>query len=201
MMKRTPWWKQWGNVVGLTGDRMVWHLCGIPFKYFVPGTHIQYSGWQLHRGTKINTIRTNPDSFLELFMKISTHKIACYAVNFLLLHTLIEYKDVVSGVWRDIAVKLMFVSHLALQVHLGPTGEEQLYNVSMTLVTGTHEGSPAVLRNTMRQNSTVTVMNMKRQLKGVYLLLSTNYMRQSITLIWTSCIHISHSLVQQSFQY
>ena len=92
----------------------------------------------------------------------------------------------------------MFVSHhRILQVHLGPTGEEQLYNTSMTTVTGTHEGSPAILRNTMRQNSTISVMNMKRQYKGVYLLLSTNYMRQSITLIWTSCVHISHSLVLQ----
>ena len=89
-------------------------------------------------------------------MKISTHKITCYTVNFFLLHTLIEYKDAVSGVWRDIAVKLMFVSHLALQVYLGPTGEEQLYNVSMTFVTGTHEGSSTILRNTMRQNSTVS---------------------------------------------
>ena len=68
------------------------------------------------------------------------------------------------------AVKLMFVSHLALQVHLGLTGEEKLYNISMTFDTGQHEGSPAILRNTMRQNSTVTVMNMERQLKGVYLL-------------------------------
>ena len=92
-----------------------------------------------------------------------------------------------SGVRRDIAVKLMFVSYLALQVYLGPTGEEQLYNSSMTTVTGQHEGSQAILRNTMRQNSTVTVMSMKRQFKGVYLLLRT--------------IHISHSLVQQSFQY
>ena len=165
-----PWWKQWGKVVGLTGDSMVWHLCEIPFNIFDgPGTQIQYCGWQLHRGTKSNTMLTNPDGFLELFMKISTHKIACYAVKFFLLQTLIvENKDVVSGVWRDIAVKLMFVSHLVLQVYLGPTGEEQLYNTSMTFATGTHEGSQAILRNTMRQNSTVTVMNMIRQLKGVY---------------------------------
>ena len=53
--------------------------------------------------------------------------------------------------------------HSFLQVHLGLTGEEQLYNVCMTTVTGAHEGSPAILRNTMRQNSTVTVMNMERQ--------------------------------------
>ena len=62
----------------------------------------------------------------------------------------------------------MFVSHLILQVYLGPTGEEQLYNSSMTIVTGMHEGSPAILRNRIRQNSAVTVMNMKRQFKGVY---------------------------------
>ena len=99
-------------------------------------------------------MRTNPEDYLE--WKISTHKTACYAVNFFLLHTLIEYKDVVSGVQRDIAVKLMFVSHLALQVYLGPTGEEQLYNTSMTTVTSQQEGSPAILRNTMRQNSTVS---------------------------------------------
>ena len=98
-----------------------------------------------------------------------------------------------------------FVSHHSiLQVHLGLTGEEQLYNISMTTVTGQHEGSPAILRNTMRQNSTVTVMNMKRQFKGVYLLLSTNYMRQSITLTYGHHVNIfnNDSLVQQqTFQY
>ena len=57
------------------------------------------------------------------------------------------------------------MSHLVLQVHLGPTGEEQLYNISMTTVTGTHEGSPAILRNTMRQNSTITVMNMEKTIE------------------------------------
>ena len=39
------------------------------------------------------------------------------------------------------------VSHLVLQVYLGPTGEKQLYNVSMTTVTGQHEGRPTTLRN------------------------------------------------------
>ena len=41
------------------------------------------------------------------------------------------------------------VSHHVLQVHLGPTGEEQLYHISVSTVTGTQEGSPAILRNTM----------------------------------------------------
>ena len=41
------------------------------------------------------------------------------------------------------------VSHLVLQVHLGPTGEEQLYHISVSTVTGTHEGSHTQLRNTM----------------------------------------------------
>ena len=52
------------------------------------------------------------------------------------------------------------MSHLVLQVHLGSFGEETLYNISMTIATGTHEGSPAILRNT-RQNRTITVMNME----------------------------------------
>ena len=43
------------------------------------------------------------------------------------------------------------VSHLVLHVYLGPTGEKQLYHISMTTVTGKHEGSPAILRRQMRQ--------------------------------------------------
>ena len=54
------------------------------------------------------------------------------------------------------------MSHLALQVHLCPSGEEQLYNISMTMETGQHEGSRTILRNTMRQNRTITVMNMEK---------------------------------------
>ena len=85
-------------------------------------------------------------------------------LNFFLLHTLtVENKeDVVSGVWTDKTVKLLFVAHLVLQVHLGPTGEQKWYNISMTSDTGTHEGSQAILRNTMRQNSTITVLNMEK---------------------------------------
>ena len=88
-----------------------------------------------------------------------------------LVHTLIvENKDDKESNHSAQWLLVHVVSHLALQVHLGPTGEEQLYNLSMTLVTGQLEGSPAILRNTMRQNNTITVMNMERQLKGVYLL-------------------------------
>ena len=43
--------------------------------------------------------------------------------------------------------------HSILQVHLGPTGEEQLYHISVSTATGLHEGSLTPLRNTMRQNS------------------------------------------------
>ena len=44
------------------------------------------------------------------------------------------------------------VSHLVLQVYLGPTGEKTLYHFSMTTVTGQHESSPAILRNRMGQS-------------------------------------------------
>ena len=48
------------------------------------------------------------------------------------------------------------MSYLVLQVYLGPTGKKKLYNVSMTTVTGQHEGSPTILWNKM---VTTTVMN------------------------------------------
>jgi len=50
------------------------------------------------------------------------------------------------------------MSHLVLQVYLGPTGEKQLYHFSMTTVTGQHEGRPAILRNETK--CTTTAMNM-----------------------------------------
>ena len=46
------------------------------------------------------------------------------------------------------------VSHLVLQVYLRPTGEKKLNHINVTTLTGTHEGSEAILRNTVRQNST-----------------------------------------------
>ena len=39
------------------------------------------------------------------------------------------------------------VSHLVLEVHLDPTGEENLYHISMSTATGHHEGIPVILRN------------------------------------------------------
>ena len=57
------------------------------------------------------------------------------------------------------------VSHLVLQVYLGPNGEERLYHISMTFATGSHEGSPAILRNKMRENPVITVVNIKQTIE------------------------------------
>ena len=65
------------------------------------------------------------------------------------------------------------VSHLVLQVYLGSTGEEKLYHISMTPDTGPHAGSHAILRNRMRSNSAITVINWKLTGTG------TNSIRQS----------------------
>ena len=42
------------------------------------------------------------------------------------------------------------VSHLILQVYMGPTGEEKLYHISMTSDNGPHAGGHAILRNKMK---------------------------------------------------
>ena len=42
------------------------------------------------------------------------------------------------------------VSHLILQVYMGPTGEEKLYHISMTPDNGPHAGGHAILRNKIR---------------------------------------------------
>ena len=60
-----------------------------------------------------------------------------------------------KGLWLLVDV----VSHLVLQVYLGPTGEKQLYHVSMPTVTSEHQGSPAILSNKWAKGIT-TVMNM-----------------------------------------
>ena len=57
------------------------------------------------------------------------------------------------------------MSHLVLLVYLGPNGEKS-HHISVTTLTGTHEGGPAMLRNTMGQNVTVNVMDMKMK-KGI----------------------------------
>ena len=62
-------------------------------------------------------------------------------------------------------LKVDALSHLVLQVHLGPNGEEQLHHISMTFDTRSHEGGPAVLRNKMRDNTVITVMNIKQTIK------------------------------------
>ena len=38
------------------------------------------------------------------------------------------------------------VSHLVLQVYLGPTEKKQLDHINVTTVTGQHEGSLTILR-------------------------------------------------------
>ena len=58
------------------------------------------------------------------------------------------------------------MSHLVLLVYLGPTGEKKSHHISVTTLTGTHEGGPAMLRNTMGQNVTVNVMDKKIK-KGI----------------------------------
>ena len=42
------------------------------------------------------------------------------------------------------------VSHLILQVYMGPTGEEKLYHISMTPGNGPHASGHAILRNKMK---------------------------------------------------
>ena len=54
-----------------------------------------------------------------------------------------------SGDAKTYGYLVDFVSDLVLHVHLGPTGEKQLYHVSMTTVASQHEGTLAILR---RQN-------------------------------------------------
>ena len=58
------------------------------------------------------------------------------------------------------------VSHLVLQVYLGPTGKKQLYHNNVTTVTGQHEGSLAIL---MEQNDKLVLSHGSRQLEGVCL--------------------------------
>ena len=53
-------------------------------------------------------------------------------------------------------------AHLILQVHLGPTGEEELYHISMTPDTGPHAGSHAILKNRIRSNRAITEINWKQ---------------------------------------
>ena len=45
---------------------------------------------------------------------------------------------------------MLFVSHLILQVYMGPTGKEKLYHIIMTPDNGPHAGRHAILRNKMK---------------------------------------------------
>ena len=42
------------------------------------------------------------------------------------------------------------VTHLILQVYMGPNGEKKLYHISMTPDNGPHAGSHPILRNKMK---------------------------------------------------
>ena len=70
------------------------------------------------------------------------------------------------------------VSHLVLQVHLGPTRQEFSYNFSPTTETGPHEGSITILRNTMRQDSNYHMWcnSHRNKMKGVYLLWGSQWL-------------------------
>ena len=50
------------------------------------------------------------------------------------------------------SIRVFDVSHLVLHVNLSPTGEKQLYHVSMTTVASKHEGSLAILRRQIYNN-------------------------------------------------
>ena len=85
------------------------------------------------------------------------------------------------------------VSHLVLQVYLGPTGKKQLYHINVTTVAGQHEGSLAILRRQNRYYHRYEHEN--RQLNGVHLLQDSNHMRAvKITIILpsSSCVHHSY---------
>ena len=53
------------------------------------------------------------------------------------------------------------VTHFVLQVYLGPNTEEQLYHISTTFATGSHEGGLAILR----EKTLLSVVNIKQTIK------------------------------------
>ena len=61
------------------------------------------------------------------------------------------------------------VSHLILQVCMGPTREEKLYHISMTPDNGPHAGSHAILQNKLRSNGVITVIDWKKTIEHVHL--------------------------------
>ena len=61
------------------------------------------------------------------------------------------------------------VSHLILQVYMGPNGEEKLYHIGMTPDNGPHAGSHAILQNKLRSNGVITVIDWKKTIEHVHL--------------------------------
>ena len=61
------------------------------------------------------------------------------------------------------------VSHLILQVYMGPTGKEKLYHISMTPDNGPHAGSHAILQNKLRSNGVITVIDWEKTIELVHL--------------------------------
>ena len=73
------------------------------------------------------------------------------------------------------------MSHLVLQIYLGPTGKKQLDHINVTTITGQHECSLAILTRQNRYYHRDEHEN--RQLNGVQLLQDSNHMRQSKSLL------------------
>ena len=78
---------------------------------------------------------------------------------------LVYYITAQYGWMNTFQLKVDALSHLVLQVHLGPNGEEWLHHISMTFDTGSHEGGPAILSNKMRENAVITVVNIKQTIE------------------------------------
>ena len=146
-------------------------------------------------------MRINPEDFIWAFHEnFYPRNSLNYMVNFFLFYTMIaENKDVVSRMQRDIAVKLMCLTMFCKSTW-APLKRSccttAVWPLSLACMRAVHPSWG------MQWDKTVLSQwwTWKRQLKGGYLPWSTNYMRQSITLIPTSRIHISHILVQQCFQ-
>ena len=86
------------------------------------------------------------------------------------------------------------VSHLVLQVYLGPTGEKKLHHLHVTTITSQHEGSLVIL---FRQNVKVlmvytcckTIITWSSQI--AIILLSSGYVHHC----YYSCTHTSRTML------
>ena len=77
------------------------------------------------------------------------------------------------------------VSHLVLQVYLGPTGKKQLHHINVTTITGQHEGSMAILTG---QSDKLALSHGSRQLEGSKILIHATVKRTIIPQTST-CVH------------